>query len=131
MSAIAAVDVRRRGPSVGLRSPIGTRVLLSRKGVQGLILPGYHDDGCGCSRDVSVLPNVASGGGTPRRKTALPGPSSAGEWMLSVSEDSLTNQENFFRLEASDTTAWQHPPTSTRRTTETSASFPDASITLP
>jgi hypothetical protein len=65
-----------------MKAIVAVGVVLSENRAEGPVRPVYQADGCGSSRDAPRASNVASGGGTPRRKTALPGPSPAGEWML-------------------------------------------------
>jgi hypothetical protein len=60
---------------------IAAAVLLSENPDEGLVRPAYRGDGSGGSRKASALPTPLRWV-TPRRKTAHPGPSPAGEWML-------------------------------------------------
>jgi hypothetical protein len=122
--SVAAACLSIRSPPRPSRHP----ELQTYRG-QALILPACQDDGCSCSRDVPVLP-ASPRAGTPRRKTAHPGPSPAGEWMISGSEHSLKSSQQY--LFSSDLGRAGVPaPTSPRRTTRTTAAFPEASITLP
>jgi hypothetical protein len=99
MNAIVAAEVRRCGvarAAVGLRAGGGACApdrepapFLSEKPGAGPHPAGSPGRRLRSLARRTRASNVASGGGTPRRKTARPGPSPAGEWMLSGSEDSL------------------------------------------
>ena len=60
---------------------IAVVVVLSENRPEGLVWPVYMGDGRGRSRDAPGLQTPLRWG-TPRRKTALPGASPAGEWMV-------------------------------------------------
>jgi len=98
MNAIVAVEVRRCGVAraagrcAGRGSAPRSRssALLSEKPGSGPHPAGLPGRRLRLLARRTHVSNVASGGGTRRRKTARPGPSPAGEWMLSGAEDSLT-----------------------------------------
>ena len=76
-------------------------VVLSENRAEGLVRPVYLSDGCGSSREGPRASNVASSGGTRRRKTALPGPSPAGEWMICGSGASARTSRTSLRTATS------------------------------
>ena len=102
-SACHECDRRRRGPQMRsctssrtlCRSRVCAPIEIQRPPLREAGFSGPHPAGLP-GRRLRLLArrthvsNVASGGGTRRRKTARPGPSPAGEWMLSGAEDSLT-----------------------------------------
>ena len=56
-------------------------MVLSENRAQSLVRPVYRVDERGGARDAPAFQTPLPGG-TPRRKTARPGPSPAGEWMI-------------------------------------------------
>ena len=69
------------GPSPSPRLGSSAVVVASEDRGEGLVRLAYRGDGCGGSRDAAGLQTPLRWG-TPRRKTADPGPSPAGEWMI-------------------------------------------------
>jgi hypothetical protein len=79
--AAAGSPERRRADERLTMKAVVTLVVLSENRAEGLVRPAFRSDGHGGSRDAPVLQPPLRWG-TPRRKTARPGPSPGREWML-------------------------------------------------
>src|SRR5437868_4217586 len=70
-------------------------LVVSENRAEGLIRPVNRGDGRRDSRDALLLQTPLRWG-TPRRKTARPGPSPTGEWMMCGSGESHEHQDRFW-----------------------------------